>query len=282
MNEFETSNGRGCFLTLTYSNEFLPVDFSLHKDDLQKFFKRLRKRLGDQKIKYYACGEYGDKQKIYVDASGIACGRPHYHAIVFGLSVMDAMIVLPDVWKFGFFKIMPVFYESCRYVCDYVMKKYNGDKALQEYGQFRQIPFRLGSQGLGKDYAVQNRERIEKNLGVCVGGKNKGLPKYYKRLYQKEDLSDVADWFTRTDATLEEFNARKAEVLDVGVYKKIKDKAIERDKAEKEAYDKFLADVNPDSIVDYPVMDFESWQESVRKLRDLTVKAKAKLKERKI
>lgn len=55
-----------CFLTLTYDNEHLPSDNSLHKEDLQKFFKRLRKDI-DYPIKYYACGEYGDRFK-----------RPHY------------------------------------------------------------------------------------------------------------------------------------------------------------------------------------------------------------
>lgn len=54
------------FLTLTYNDENLPPDGSLVKADLQKFFKRLRKDLANP-IKYYACGEYGDRFK-----------RPHY------------------------------------------------------------------------------------------------------------------------------------------------------------------------------------------------------------
>lgn len=54
------------FITLTYDNDNLPKDNSLHKEDLQKFWKRLRKDL-DKPIKYFACGEYGDRFK-----------RPHY------------------------------------------------------------------------------------------------------------------------------------------------------------------------------------------------------------
>lgn len=46
------------FLTLTYKNDSLPADKSLHKEHLQKFFKRLRKDLNSP-IRYYAVGEYG-------------------------------------------------------------------------------------------------------------------------------------------------------------------------------------------------------------------------------
>lgn len=57
--ELDTYQGQGIFLTLTYDDLHLPKDLSLHKEDLQNFFKRLRKALPGVKIKYYACGEYG-------------------------------------------------------------------------------------------------------------------------------------------------------------------------------------------------------------------------------
>lgn len=62
------------FLTITYSPENLPADGSIHKEDLQLFLKRLRKALGEEKIRYFACGEYGEKYS-----------RPHYHLIIFGI-----------------------------------------------------------------------------------------------------------------------------------------------------------------------------------------------------
>lgn len=65
------------FITLTYSQENIPKDRSIHKEELQKFFKRLRKNT-NVKLRYFACGEYG-KQK----------NRPHYHAIIFGYSFPD-------------------------------------------------------------------------------------------------------------------------------------------------------------------------------------------------
>ena len=48
-----------CFVTLTYRDEDLPPNGSLDRYALTNYFKRLRKDLGDRKIKYYACGEYG-------------------------------------------------------------------------------------------------------------------------------------------------------------------------------------------------------------------------------
>ena len=46
----------GVFVTLTYNTEHLPDSGSLSKRDLQLYFKRLRRSLGDRRIKYYACG----------------------------------------------------------------------------------------------------------------------------------------------------------------------------------------------------------------------------------
>lgn len=269
MNEYETSFGKGCFLTLTYNNDNLPSDKSIHKDELQRFFKRLRKRVckdfgKEHRVKYYACGEYGEKGD-----------RPHYHAIIFGLSVMDAMIMLPDLWTLGFFKIMPVYYESCKYVCSYVMKKYNGDKAKEVYGT-KQIPFRLSSQGLGKEYALKNKEQIIRNQGCILQGINKGLPKYYKTLYQRQDLADVANWCTDNDV---DFTKDIREVtLHSGLYKDLTDKAKQRQQEEYDSYSRWLAETNPDSIVTNDI-SYYSWQKSVLKLRDLTIKAKCALYE---
>lgn len=270
MNEYETSDGKACFLTLTYSEENLPVDNSIHKDELQRFFKRLRKKLGEHKIKYYACGEYGDKYK-----------RPHYHAIVFNLSVMDAMILLPDCWKLGFFTIQPVYYESCAYVTGYVMKKYNGEKAKEVYGD-KEVPFRLCSLGLGKQYALDNRDDIISHNGIFINGVNKGFPKYYQRKFIEEDIKNLADTYTEKDLDFNNFHSAIDDLKANSFLHHIKIKAIERDNLEKQKYDEWLKTSNPDYIVDnYIQTPFEQWKKSVNKLRDLTVKAKNKLHEEK-
>jgi hypothetical protein len=69
------------FVTLTYKQEDLPwsepddqgvIAPTLDKTDVQRFFKRLRKRVpGTQSIRYFLAGEY------------CAGHRPHYHALVY-------------------------------------------------------------------------------------------------------------------------------------------------------------------------------------------------------
>ena len=78
-----------CFTTLTYSDDNLPENGSLVKRDLQLFFKRLRKALPpSQKIRYFACGEYGD---TYF--------RPHYHTILFNLGLGEAdQDIINNAW----------------------------------------------------------------------------------------------------------------------------------------------------------------------------------------
>ena len=107
MLELDHHNGKAIFVTLTYDNENVPFTeedefglfgwFSLWKPDLQKFFKRLRKKYKDKEVRYYAAGEYGSNTF-----------RPHYHAIIFGLSLED----FSDLRPRGRNELGQVHYES--------------------------------------------------------------------------------------------------------------------------------------------------------------------------
>lgn len=270
MNEVETCQ-KACFITLTYNDDNLPLDRSLHKDVLQKFFKRLRKKCFPTKIKYYACGEYGSEFKSF---------RPHFHAIVFGVNCREMSLILSDVWTLGFTNIQPVFYDSCAYVTGYVMKKYNGDKAKEVYGE-KEVPFRLSSQGLGKDYALKNREQIEKNLGIKVAGKNKGFPKYYQSLYIKNDLESNDDLIAGFDEGDETFVDILKSIKNQSFKESLKTRAKDASEARTEAfydwYEKYSENVNYVSNLGA----YDYWIKSVNKLRDLTTKAKCSMHEQK-
>lgn len=126
-----------CFITLTMNDEYLSSrenPYSLDKSEFQKFMKRLRKRYGKQ-IRYFHCGEYGEKN-----------GRPHYHAIIFGMDFEDKELfqirdeirlytseTLAKLWPYGFVTIGEVTIESCAYVARYVTKKINGKDAENHY-----------------------------------------------------------------------------------------------------------------------------------------------------
>lgn len=170
------------FVTLTYSDEHLPEFQSLKKADLQKFFKRLRKRLGDRKIRYFACGEYGEQSQ-----------RPHYHAIIFGVSLdfHDTQLIV-DSWPFCDWSVPAIRRQSfglaepdsISYVAQYIDKKYSGDKAEEEYhARNREPVFKISSLGIGRDFCDMHSGSLSANGSINYRGNSVNLPRYYlKRL----------------------------------------------------------------------------------------------------
>jgi hypothetical protein len=189
------------FITLTYAPEHLPGDHSIHKEEMQKFFKRLRKEIGIR-IRYFACGEYGGKKN-----------RPHYHAIIFGYDFPDKYLhtktkrgdllyrssTLEKVWTKGHSLIGNVTFESAAYVARYVTKKFKGDEeeAAEYYkivdpetGEIHQLEpeFCLMSRrpGLGKEWLEKYKGDTDKDF-ITVRGKKMKLPKYYDSQLEMED-----------------------------------------------------------------------------------------------
>lgn len=176
--ELTAWNYNAIFITLTYDDEHLPIGETLVKSDLQKFFKRLRKDLAleNRKIKYFACGEYGDTK-----------GRPHYHAIVFGMSYNEHdRQLIKDNWRLcsslrfdgsedGF---QPVHNNNINYVTGYIRKKLNGKMALEQYGD-NQPPFQCSSQGLGLEFAKTEIERMSKRGYITRNGVKMSIPRYF-------------------------------------------------------------------------------------------------------
>lgn len=116
LNEHQDS----CFITLTYDEKHLPEDGCVDKKTIQDFLKRLRWKLNGRSIRYFAVGEYGTSS-----------WRPHYHAIIFGLSPTEEELVR-YAWTKGFIHIGLAEAQSMAYVCSYVLKnmKKKQDKRL--------------------------------------------------------------------------------------------------------------------------------------------------------
>lgn len=178
------------FITLTYDQEHLPKNGSLVPNDLTKFFKRLRKRIGDRKIKYFACGDYGGK-----------FDRPHYHILLFGLDYlsMDDRQIIKDCWtlcdwdmlgKSPFGDVTP---QSIRYVCKYIEDKVIGKESIYAYDKNDILPtYAVMSKGIGRSYAQENYEKIFKELQCDVNGRTYPVPRYYRKILElpKDDLLD--------------------------------------------------------------------------------------------
>lgn len=179
-----------CFITLTYSDEYLPKDGSLNKKHFQDFMKRLRQEFSDVRIRYYQCGEYGDN-----------FSRPHYHACIFGLDFPDKRFykgtgefklytsaILEKVWGMGHCPIGSLTFDSAGYVARYCTKKVNGDKAEAHY-QGRQPEYSTMSRGsgIGTKWYEKFRSDCWPSDYLIVRGAKCKPPRFYDEKLRKED-----------------------------------------------------------------------------------------------
>jgi len=188
---------RNCFITLTYSDEFLPHGGSLDKRAFPLFMKRLRKRFSGETIRYFHCGEYGD-----------CSGRPHYHACVFGFDFPDKYVwsvrsgfpvwrsaILERLWKFGQSEIGSVTFESAAYVARYIMKKVTGVAAEQHYCVCDPVTGEVVDKvpeyttmsrrpGIGRAWFDKFKAEVYPADEVIVRGRSMKPPKFYDGIYE--------------------------------------------------------------------------------------------------
>lgn len=173
-------------MTLTY--ESVPPNGSLSVYDCQSFLKRLRARLNPVRIRFFLCGEYGEK-----------LGRPHYHAIIFGFGFPDKVPLsnsflpgkfqlysselLSSTWGHGLCSIGSVTFESASYVANYATKKVVGDKAAAHYGG-RKPEFLLMSRrpGIARGWIDKFSSDVYPSDEVIVRGRPARPPRYYDQV----------------------------------------------------------------------------------------------------
>lgn len=179
------------FLTLTYNDANLPSGGSLNREDIQKFFKRLRKRLANEQIsiRYFQVGEYGDENQ-----------RPHHHVILFNYGFPDKTLLrnnhgvpiyfsplLEELWPFGFHTIGAVTFDSAAYCARYCLKKIGGPKAEEHYkGKAPEFSTMSRRPGIGAEWIkkfmddVYNHDRVVvEHDWICRP------PKYYDGLHEQ-------------------------------------------------------------------------------------------------
>lgn len=193
-----------CFVTLTYDNDHLPADYGLRYVDCQNFWKRLRKHL-DYSIRYFICGEYGEKTQ-----------RPHYHAVIFGLrnslgndpdcpdeSFMHELI--KSCWNNGEVYLgWSVGNECAAYVSSYVLKKQR-----QSYYGSRAAPFVRCSLGIGKQYALDHSAELISCNYIKSSGVKYPVPRYYYKQILPEGVTVAETLGDRLD----EFNLQLLNTL---------------------------------------------------------------------
>lgn len=194
---------KAAFVTLTYCDDMLvysPDGLSiLCKQDLQLWFKRLRKRFSDRQIRYYAAGEYGTRNK-----------RPHYHVLLFGIGPdeLDPQFFLyggksggekglekrstplSETWtiridkktyQLGLVHVGEVTRQSIQYVAGYVTKKFTkkGDGYVPEFSLMSRRPG-IGSQAVGEIASVLQQYNLEERTQrqLRIDGKKWPLGRY--------------------------------------------------------------------------------------------------------
>lgn len=186
------------YITLTFNDDHAPWDGSLDYKVFQRFLKRARKKLG--KFRYYMCGEYGGEN-----------GRPHYHAILFGVYFPDRVFdrtspsgcnlyrspTLESLWPFGFSSVGDVTFESAAYVARYCTKKVTGDPSFMHYlrelddGTRIYLTPEFGHMslkpGIGIPFFNKYRDEILDNGSVVMRGVEMKAPKAYDRLVHGVD-----------------------------------------------------------------------------------------------
>lgn len=131
------------FITLTYNDENLPKNLCVEKKAGQLFLKRLRNELAKQKrrFRYYFVGEYGEKSQ-----------RPHYHAILFGVSPTEGELI-KKVWPFGYCHIGTAEQKSMSYASSYVVKKWTKKETPELNGRTPEFCLISKNPGLGANFA---------------------------------------------------------------------------------------------------------------------------------
>lgn len=195
------------YITLTYSNQHLPADYSVAVRPLQLFMKRLRKHYTGKTIRFFACGEYGDDNL-----------RPHYHALLFGHQFGDLKLwkknqksseldlytseTLTRLWGLGHCTVGRVTFQSARYVSGYVTKKISGEKADQHYmrrhpltGDWHQVTpeFLVQSRrpGIGASWFDKFKSDVFPSDFIIADGKKINVPRYYTGKLEEEARQQI-------------------------------------------------------------------------------------------
>lgn len=214
------------FLTLTYRPDAVPADYSVRKDVMQRFMKRLRFKIGVP-VRYLLCGEYGERK-----------GRPHFHVLLFGYEFPDRRPwrklrgnqlyrseLLEEVWTEGSAEIGSVSYQSARYVGGYVVKKLGGERADEAY--WRQSPvdgntYRVEPEfgamslkpGLGESWFQKFHGDVFPADHVIVDGQPRKPPRYYEKLYGEDRMKPIKRARKARIAKLEAVTKARAAIME--------------------------------------------------------------------
>lgn len=208
-----------CFITLTYDEENVPEAGSLEKKAFPGFMKRLRKQFASGSLRYFHCGEYGDK-----------FGRPHYHACIFGTGFPDRRVwsdrsgnkvyrseILEKAWPYGHAEIGALTFESAAYCARYCTKKLAADPSMDEEAyrrwkeRYERVNLATGEivtiepefatmsnrPGIGRSWIEKYLYDVYPHDEVIVRGFPSKPPRYYDEVLEEKDPELAEQVFAR-------------------------------------------------------------------------------------
>lgn len=150
--------GTGEIYTYEYGLKHKPLsdcEMSICPEDLQKYWKRVRKALNGVSLKHYTCMEYGDQ-----------FDRPHAHYAIFYDDVPPWMMesILEKSWYQGYVDFEPLCDSRIKYVTKY-LKKGDAEAAPTALSL---PPRSLKSHGLGVKKFFQDEKDFQFYYDQCV------------------------------------------------------------------------------------------------------------------
>ena len=208
------------FVTLTYSNDYLPFcpdgKPGFDKTHLQRFLKSVRKSLDKPMVRYYIISEYGEYTL-----------RPHYHALLFLRSLpgdVDERYrfqqrfydLVRRYWHYGHVQFGDVQAASIAYVTKYMLKDGAFPGGIKDDFVMMSLKPAIGSQILQEDSFMQSfheqdvsrlnfygdssrmpryhRDRILQEMPDEVENRLRERFLEFQRRYSQEKALKIADW----------------------------------------------------------------------------------------
>lgn len=189
--EYEWHDGNAYFVTLTYSDWCLPTTKSgIHtvcKQDVQKFFKRLRRAISPYKIRYFLISEYGEDNQ-----------RPHYHMILYGFPhhLYDIEKCILNAWSvknkhgyqllIGNIQVDKIVDNRLWYLANYMC-----DNTWRPAGSYRNFMLSSRRPGLGSCYLTPEMVSYHRNNLTKItsfDGKHYPIPRFLSDKIFDDDM----------------------------------------------------------------------------------------------
>lgn len=166
------------FVTLTYKDPVL----NLSPKDLRDWLKRFRKAVAPRKIRYFACGEYGDKNQ----GAHFHVALFNFPACQFGAPVVRGKgcecppcSVVRSTWGHGFVFLGTLTPKSAQYCARYVVKKMTAADDVRLRGRHPEFARMSLKPGIGADamwdvaseimrYSLEDRNHSQLRHGASM------------------------------------------------------------------------------------------------------------------